>query len=416
MSEVSQVRRVAVRGVDSFVRVGPRSISLGRDEDVLNWDRAGRPFAGNLEGLTWHRALDGGLVRIDTDRGARRATWLAPDDVARWGAKIRAWAEATRDALVAADDAGAAAAFEPAAAFDGARWAADAARFTEVYAPVPILPPDQYLALVLQATLGCSYNACTFCDFYKGRRYAVRPGPEFRAHAAAVRAFMGAGLAARRTIFLGDANAIAAPAGRVLEWLDAVRESFPVRMPDGGGLSRAPDAADPPAGFDGIHAFVDVPSALTHDEDDWAEFARRGLRTVYVGVETGSDRVLGLLGKPGGADAVRGLVPRLKRAGMNLGLIFLAGVGGAELAAEHEDASAALCAGLPLDRADLLYVSPFVPGADARLARREREAGLTPVAEGAAWEQARRLKERLLAGRGPNGPRGAIYDIRLFAY
>ena len=47
--------------------------------------------------------------------------------------------------------------------------------------PVGILPPDQYLALVLQATEGCSFNTCTFCDLYQ-HPYRVKTADEFRAH------------------------------------------------------------------------------------------------------------------------------------------------------------------------------------------------------------------------------------------
>ena len=45
---------------------------------------------------------------------------------------------------------------------------------------IPILPPDQYLALVVQATEGCSWNKCTFCAFYKDRPFHIKHEAELR--------------------------------------------------------------------------------------------------------------------------------------------------------------------------------------------------------------------------------------------
>ena len=109
-----------------------------------------------------------------------------------------------------------------AARLDAARLTADAARFAEVYRPVSILPPDQYLALVLQATEGCSYNRCTFCNFYRDRPFRVKTPEELPAHIAAVRAFFGPALGLRKTLFLADANALVAPMSRLRAWLDVI--------------------------------------------------------------------------------------------------------------------------------------------------------------------------------------------------
>ncbi len=70
---------------------------------------------------------------------------------------------------------------ERAAHFDSVTARSDAARFAEVYSPIGILPPDQYLALVLQATVGCSFNTCTFCDLYH-QPFRIKTPDEFRQH------------------------------------------------------------------------------------------------------------------------------------------------------------------------------------------------------------------------------------------
>ena len=106
--------------------------------------------------------------------------------------------------------------------WDWASLEADRARFQQIYTPVGILPPDQYLALVLQATHGCSHNACTFCTFYQDIPFRIKTPEQFRQHVAAVLDFFGPALAMRRSIFLADANALVAPMGRLRELLAEV--------------------------------------------------------------------------------------------------------------------------------------------------------------------------------------------------
>jgi len=117
------------------------------------------------------------------------------------------------------------AALELGARFTAGAARADAKRFAQVYSPIGILPPDQYLSLVVQGTTGCSFTSCTFCDLYH-EPYRVKTALEFEQHLERVRAYLGASLSLRRrSIFLGAANALAAPLPRLIEWFNLlVRE------------------------------------------------------------------------------------------------------------------------------------------------------------------------------------------------
>ncbi len=160
--------------------------------------------------------------------------------------------------------------FERALSFDAQRSQADAARYRQVYKPVGILPPDQYMALVLQVTEGCSFNTCTFCTFYKDRPFRIKPLDEFKAHAEAVRDFLGGGLSLRRTIFLGDANALVTPMPRLLKLVEAVHEVYDVEK------------------MGGIFAFLDGFSGEKKTSSDYRLLAERGLKRVYLGMESGN--------------------------------------------------------------------------------------------------------------------------------
>jgi hypothetical protein len=93
-------------------------------------------------------------------------------------------------------------------------WTTDPTHFANIWKPIGILPPDQYLALVIQVAEGCAWNQCSFCDFYSGRPSRVRTLDEVLTHAEAAERFFGPALSGRCSLFLGDANAFHAPPTR----------------------------------------------------------------------------------------------------------------------------------------------------------------------------------------------------------
>ena len=106
----------------------------------------------------------------------------------------------------------------------------DIKKYQSVYKPVGILPPDQYFSVVLQLTEGCSFNTCTFCDFYKNRLFKIKNPEEFNRHIENVIELIGPGLNLRRTIFLGDANALVVPMQKLVPLLNVVNDKLDVYM------------------------------------------------------------------------------------------------------------------------------------------------------------------------------------------
>jgi radical SAM superfamily enzyme YgiQ (UPF0313 family) len=115
-------------------------------------------------------------------------------------------------------------------------------------------------------------------------------------------------------VFLADGNALTLSNRRLLQFAELARSAFPGR---------------------GLFGFVDVFTGEKKSTEDWNELRLAGLRRVYVGVETGSDDLLGWLNKPGGSEDAREFVERLKTAGLHVSLIFMVGIGGKRFAAEH---------------------------------------------------------------------------------
>jgi hypothetical protein len=267
------------------------------DDRLYTFDAEGRLFSALVGGHTFRRGLDNRVLEKwsgPRHPGAapwqgRRRRWLSRDEALAFLDGIYGDLRRVRTRVRAERGPGDGGSgwWDRALAWDAAGLEADGRRFREVYEPVGILPPDQYLSVVVQATVGCSYNRCTFCDFYRGQAFRIKSPAEFREHLKGVRAFFGAALAGRRWLFCGEGNALAVPAGPLAELLRAAGEAFPVAPAelDGPGLSRW--LADRPVGFAGFAGFLDAIGGTRQPVEDLAVLRSLGLRRAYVGLETG---------------------------------------------------------------------------------------------------------------------------------
>jgi len=327
--------------------------------EVITFDKAGRLYAAFLEGRFHRRGVDGRMVEKFTagDTVRRRMDPAQARRIVR-----RALELAQADAVLSLEEL-----------------ETDAARFKAVYAgPVPILPPDLYRALVLQATVGCAYNACRFCHLYRDRPFRTRGREEFSIHARAVARLFGAGISMRRGLFLGDADALLIETDHLEQLCDIA--------------SGLPPAAQ------GIFCFGALFGEPRRSPAEWDALRAAGLRRVYLGIETGNDALRRKLNKPGSSrDALR-LVEALKRAGIAAGLIFLLGAGGEAFEADHLRDSAALAREADLGPGDFVYLSPLVT----------RQGRIAPG-------RFRNQEAQMRAAIG-EGPRVAVYDIRAFVY
>ena len=275
----------------------------------------------------------------------------------------------------------------------------DARRFRSVYLPIPILPPDQYGALAVQVTEGCSYNQCTFCRFYRDRPFRAKSLEELRAHLRDVRGFFGEGMRLRKSIFLADANALVLPPARLLEVFRLLREE----LPQG---SRAPRC---------VYSFIDAFNGMPKSSDHFHELAQQGLRRVYIGLESGCDDLLRFLHKPATAAEALDLVERLRTAGVHVGIIVMLGIGGDRFAGRHVSETQAVVNAMRLGPQDFLYLSPLAADPDSAYRQQEKEAAIRPLTEAETDAELRALKTGLRFD--PRGrPKVAIYDIRDFVY
>src|SRR5512143_606950 len=231
----------------------------GRDREYT-FDRAGRLVGVFRAGRRYRRGLRNEVLekRAGPRPGvsARHRRMLAAAEVQELETDAYAFAQAAAQRIGALPDAQDALA--RVAQYDHTRLESERADFDRLYRPITILPPDQYLALYLQATEGCSHNECTFCGFYQNRRFHVKTLDEFRAHLRDVRAFFGDGLTLRRTLFLGDANALVIPQREIVPLFDLLNAELAIMPRALDAPARAAWQAAHPEHFHGIYSFVDA--------------------------------------------------------------------------------------------------------------------------------------------------------------
>jgi len=392
------------------ISLKPNCVTVSFDDPaeatVLSYDLAGRLWTAYLDGVSYRRGLDGKMI----------AKWRAPGNERK-----RHWLASTEAAAVeqrAHDEmAGLVHALETdefsintplppdgmevlcrAAAFDHTQSLADAEGFQQVYKPIGILPPDRYMSIVLQVTEGCSFNTCTFCTFYKDRPFRIKSPREFRAHSAAVRDYLGAGISLRRTIFLGDANALVIPMARLLPLIDVVHQEFDV------------------SASGGIYAFLDGFSGEKKSSEDYAVLADQGLTRVYIGLESGHDALLSFLKKPGTAADSVAAVRAMKEGGIAVGVIILLGAGGRQFSQEHVTDTARVLNVMDLGADDIVYFSEMITSEGMPYAQDALNAGLVPLTHPECTAQQEAIEARLIFRKEQGLPRTSRYDIREFIY
>ena len=392
------------------LNVQPGSLTAAFDEQtVLAYDRAGRLWSTFFSGCTFRRGLDGGVLGKWTERGQRERRRMSPSEVSLVVNRSAGLMSSLADDVMF--DAPPRAAQEiktllqRAMCFTVPVARADADHFLHVYRPLGILPPDQYLALVLQMTEGCSFNTCTFCTFYRDRPFRIKSPDEFRAHILAVRDYLGDSLLLRRGIFLADANALVIPQRQFVPLLQVLREE---QMKLKGLRGFRSDAPIP------LFAFLDGFSGSKKSADDYAELATYGLTRIYIGLESGHDPLLSWLRKPGhAADAVKA-VRAIKAGGVKVCVIVLLGAGGTRFAERHVRDTIDVINAMALGAGDLIYFSDFVSMPDQPYGQIAEYDAVKPLTADQMHAQRREMESGLKFSGAP--PKLATYDIREFVY
>jgi len=180
-------------------------------------------------------------------------------------------------------------------------------------------PPSEARSYILQATIGCSWNHCTYCDMYRDKRFRVR---DLAATLEDV-AMAGARFADQvDKVFVADGDALAMELPHWEAILTACQRAFP-------RLRR-------------VSAYATAMNLVAKSPSELALLRELGLSLLYIGPETGDDVTFKRIAK--GADFTTHVAAAkgARDAGMALSAIFLLGAGGVARSAEHAEASGRL--------------------------------------------------------------------------
>lgn len=178
----------------------------------------------------------------------------------------------------------------------------------------PFSEANSYL---LQCTIGCSHNQCTFCGMYKDRKYRVRSLAEIKEDIKMARAHYGD----LEKVFLCDGDAVAIETNILLEILKNLYQTFP--------------------SLRHVGTYVGPQSTLAKSMSELSALRAAGLTKAYLGVETGDDRLLAEIKKGVTAAQMLEAGQNLVNADINLSSMVLLGIAGkGERAKEHAIATA----------------------------------------------------------------------------
>lgn len=186
-------------------------------------------------------------------------------------------------------------------------------------------PPSEAYSLILQVTLGCSHNACTFCTMYKNKKYRQKTWAEI----CSMIEISAQKYPQTRKIFLADGDALSLPTETLLNTLELLFRSF--------------------SSLERVSIYAGPKDALEKSVEELSALRKTGLSLVFLGVESGSDQILSDIKK--GVDAKDMILAgqKIKLSGLQLSATLISGLGGLEMWEDHARDSARVISAIKPD-------------------------------------------------------------------
>jgi coproporphyrinogen III oxidase-like Fe-S oxidoreductase len=170
-------------------------------------------------------------------------------------------------------------------------------------------PPAEGDNLIIQATLGCSFNQCSFCAMYRSKRYLARPLADVFAD---IREAARPGV---RRVFLADGDALALPADHLIAILRELAAVFP-------DLTR-------------VSCYATPGNLRQKSVEELALLREHKLNLLYVGIESGADLILKKITKGATQRSMRDALHKAQAGGMKVSATVILGLGGRKYSDEH---------------------------------------------------------------------------------
>ncbi|MFZ2447309.1 MAG: radical SAM protein [Syntrophobacteraceae bacterium] len=183
------------------------------------------------------------------------------------------------------------------------------------YEGMIIRPPSEADSILLQVTLGCSHNKCTFCGTYKEKRFTIRDDSIIEADIE----YASKNLRFLRRVFLIDGDALIIPQPKLVRILTRIREKMPWVLRVG--------------------VYGNAKGILRKTDDELAELRDLGLGIVYYGLESGDAQTLAEIKKGHTPERMIEAGQKVRAAGMKLSTMVILGLAGRERSLDHARAT-----------------------------------------------------------------------------
>jgi radical SAM superfamily enzyme YgiQ (UPF0313 family) len=170
-------------------------------------------------------------------------------------------------------------------------------------------PPSEADSLILQVTVGCSYNRCTFCGAYQGKRFRIKSFEEIKEDIDEVSSYK------IQRVFLADGDALIIPQGELTKILSYLKVKL--------------------RGLERVGIYANAKDILRKDVEELRALKDLGLRILYLGLESGDPEVLKRIKKNSTLDQLIRAANRVKASGILLSVTVILGLGGVEGSQRH---------------------------------------------------------------------------------
>lgn len=194
-----------------------------------------------------------------------------------------------------------------------------------IYEGTVYRPPSEAHSLIVQVTIGCSHNGCSFCGMYKEKKFRIRDLKDIMEDLEQAKLTYGV----VKKVFLADGDALVFETNKLKSILLRIRELFPQ-------CARV-----------GIYATTS--DILRKSLDELRELKDFGLGIVYLGLESGSNEILKSINKGATVSEMIMAGGKVKESGIKLSTTLISGIGGAEKISEHAIESAKLISAINPD-------------------------------------------------------------------
>ena len=179
------------------------------------------------------------------------------------------------------------------------------------YEGMIIRPPSEANSILLQVTLGCSHNKCTFCGTFREKRFNIKKDEIIFQDIE----FARQNCRRQNRLFLCDGDAMIVPQKRLVPILERIRDRLP-------WVTR-------------VGLYANTKGIGMKTDEQLTELQSLGVDIVYMGLESGDDKVLKDIRKGANAEKMITMGRRVKEAGMKLSVTVLVGLGGRERSMIH---------------------------------------------------------------------------------